>query len=90
MVYQGLISENLPHGRGRAIFSDDELYIGEYQRGLKHGFGKFESLDSTYVGFYENDFKSGFGTTQNTAENWSHVGFYLFDRRHGLGKYKNE
>ena len=40
-LFEGWIRKGLSNGRGRAIFDDGELYIGEFKDNKRNGFGKF-------------------------------------------------
>ena len=51
------------HGQGVYIFKSGELYRGDIQNGLKHGFGRFEYSDKrVYEGYWHHNNKFGMGT----------------------------
>ncbi len=64
------------------------VYRGEFRQGLRHGYGKYESLydRSNYAGHWARDKKLGFGTYWNGADKL-YIGHWKGDKRHGQGSY---
>lgn len=59
--YIGDIANNVIHGKGLAIYSEDRFYEGQFQNNYKHGYG-IECLPTgTYVGGYINNKPEGKG-----------------------------
>jgi len=43
----------------------DEIYIGEWKEGNKHGFGRFWKKDYWYAGQFSNNLPHGFGAEED-------------------------
>jgi len=56
-------TSGLPHGQGKAVYSDGSKYEGSWQQGERHGFGKLVWPDTdAYRGIFEHDVFSDHGT----------------------------
>lgn len=59
--YEGQFKDNNFHGAGK-YFGQNGIYEGQWENGLKSGFGKQKNLDgSSFVGTYDKGLKSGIG-----------------------------
>ena len=58
----GMNYQNQPHGYGRVIYSDGEVYEGEIYCGKSAGLGCFEGKEGTYKGEFLNSTFDGYGT----------------------------
>jgi len=68
---------DMPHGKGTLVFhetEDEDLYIGQFDSGLKHGIGKY-----TYF--------SGARSSTHPFLKPSYAGEWFADSYHGLGKH---
>ena len=68
---------DMPHGKGTLVFhetEDEDLYIGQFDSGLKHGIGKY-----TYF--------SGARSANHPFLIPSYAGEWFADSYHGLGKH---
>ena len=87
---------------GTYIFSNGDMYVGEFQNGKKNGQGTytFATSGNKYVGEYKNDMRSGNGTaTYETGDkyvgefknNKKTVGTFLFSNgeKH-VGEFKSD
>ena len=46
-------------------FDIEEIYMGEWKDGLKHGFGRLWKIDYWYSGQFSNDLPHGFGAEED-------------------------
>jgi hypothetical protein len=60
--YEGPVFENLFEGKGRLVLNE-EIYIGEFSKGMKNGKGELYDLKNNlkYKGEYKDNKKHGFG-----------------------------
>lgn len=78
-----------PCGYGQYTWKNGSAYVGEFQNGLKNGFGKYrkskESRTNMYEGQYFRDKKQGFGLFKWASGN-VYKGQYKADEREGIGE----
>ncbi len=89
-----LVSHNVlgkPCGYGQYTWKNGSTYTGEFQNGLKSGFGKYrkskESRTNVYEGQYYRDKKQGFGIFKWASGN-VYRGQYKADEREGIGEMR--
>ena len=89
--YEGDVDENgKPHGRGKGMFSSNNVYEGEWKNGLRHGKGTDESDNgSSYDGQWKHDKRNGKGITITTHTDGSveYDGEFKGNMYHGEGTY---
>ena len=56
-IYIGEWKQGLQNGNGTALFNNGNSYNGQFQNGLKHGYGKFQV--NTIGDVYEGEFRKG-------------------------------
>ena len=80
-----------PNGYGQYKWKNGSSYIGEFQNGLKFGFGKYRKSKANqtnmYEGQYFKDKKHGFGIAKWASGN-VYRGQYKEDEREGIGEMK--
>ena len=56
------------HGRGRCVFPNKDVYVGDYENGLRNGSGTYRwaYLGVKYKGEYKNGARNGYGTMNYT------------------------
>ena len=61
--YDGELKNDIPDGKGYIKYKEGDTYEGDFQRGIKSGFGKYyiQELGSTYEGNFEYDRSNGEG-----------------------------
>jgi len=68
--YDGDLVDDMPHGRGRCVYNNGDIYEGEWKEGWRHGFGVLiESSGCRYMGQFFEDKMHGFGTMYFPQEN---------------------
>jgi len=78
-------SMDLPHGLGKLIYGNGNIYEGQFENGKRHGTGTLILSDGgSYIGEWKNDKKSGVGTW-NVSFGDSYSGEFLDDRIDGKG-----
>lgn len=82
-------SEGKACGYGQYMWRGGSTYTGQFEHGLKNGFGKYrKSKDAStnmYEGEYLKDKKHGFGIFKWSSGN-TYMGQYKEDERDGIGK----
>ncbi len=70
--YEGDVDENgKPHGRGKGMFSSNNVYEGEWKNGLRHGKGTDESDNgSSYDGQWKHDKRQEERQGNHNAHRW--------------------
>eukprot|EP01017_Pseudomicrothorax_dubius_P031323 TRINITY_DN3987_c0_g1_i3.p1 TRINITY_DN3987_c0_g1~~TRINITY_DN3987_c0_g1_i3.p1 ORF type:complete len:548 (+),score=118.30 TRINITY_DN3987_c0_g1_i3:61-1644(+) len=65
--YQGETKDGLPNGRGRMVYPNGDIYIGEWRAGHKHGYGTLQDSNQElkYEGEWEGDVFNGQGVWYN-------------------------
>ncbi|KAM6169372.1 ALS2 C-terminal-like protein [Rhynchocyon petersi] len=82
--------EGSMRGYGICEYSNDEVYKGYFQEGLRHGFGVLESpLQAPnpykYTGHWERGQRSGYGVGEDGDRGERYIGMWQADQHHGLG-----
>lgn len=54
-------STRLKHGKGTLYYPDGNVYAGDFDHGIRNGWGVFTTKMYTYDGEFKNDYKDGFG-----------------------------
>jgi hypothetical protein len=62
--YEGDMLEGEPHGKGRGVRANGEIYTGEWQDGEPHGYGALSSADGELI--YEGEWRHGMMHGRNT------------------------
>jgi hypothetical protein len=76
------------HDRGRHIYPDGAMYVGEFRCGQKTGYGRYIfPVGHVFFGHFEADLRCGDGICQY-ANGDTYTGQWFLDRRHGYGEYK--
>lgn len=86
MSYTGAWEADVPHGpNGTQLEASGERYVGGFEGGLRHGFGKCAYPDGTkYQGEWKQGKRHGTGTCAY-ANGDVYKGEWARDRRHGHG-----
>jgi len=82
-TYEGDIMDNEPHGNGRFVFANGDIYTGSCRFGKLDGFGiyKFANGDK-YTGFFSYGKFHGMGTLENRIN--ISKGNWRIDLKHGV------
>lgn len=67
-------------------YSSDAKYYGNFQNGVRHGYGKLTTSRGYYKGFWYNDLQDGFG--EEVVGESIYKGQFSKGRRHGYGQTK--
>lgn len=64
LSYGGKFRNDLPHGKGLMIYSNNQQYAGYWDAGLRHGYGDLSHTNGEmiYEGMWANDLYEGKGT----------------------------
>lgn len=84
--YSGYWSQNMFHGHGNLIKSDESIYEGSFHSGTFHGFGKLIKNALTYEGQFYHGVYHGEGSLTD-ADNGVYEGQFYFGLQHGEGTY---
>lgn len=85
-VYSGSLCGNVPHGRGKYVWSDGCMYEGEWKGGKPWGKGRLSwPSGATYEGEFVSGQISGQGTFVG-SEGETYRGSWVSDRKHGFGE----
>lgn len=82
-IYEGYWSEGLRHGFGREINLRNEVYIGNWMKNTKFGFGTLKKKNAKYIGEWENNKFNGNGLL--ATENLIYEGEWVQGLQHGKG-----
>jgi hypothetical protein len=87
--YEGQVRYGKPHGRGEKAYRDGGLYFGEFEDGVRQGFGQQtyprDSQFDSYVGSWKGDRAEGPGSL--LYKNGNHyTGDVVDGRKHGHGR----
>lgn len=87
-AYNGGLWNNLPHGKGMAVFRDGSSYEGDWKNGKMHGKGRivFPNGDF-YEGDWKENKKDGKGKSQSFGELYE--GDWKDNLKHGKGISKS-
>jgi len=73
------------------LFDNDKRYIGEWKKGIMHGYGEYTWEDGKkYKGIYKNDKKEGFGIFYWPDINKIYVGYWKEGKQDGVGMIVNK
>lgn len=73
-LYEGEWKDGKQSGTGKSEWYDETkqkveaVYIGEYQEGVKHGFGEYRFKDTIYKGKWENGEMRNKGVVVHNSE----------------------
>ena len=85
-LYEGEVFANVPHGKGRAEYKNGDVYVGEWNRGLREGWGKQTGRDgSTWEGEFRGD-KAWNVSGTYCYDDFKYTGQFIEGKRHGNGK----
>lgn len=86
--YAGEVQNNLPHGRGRATYTNGDTYVGQYRNGKMNGQGAYTytSSGNRYEGSFVDDKRQGRGTF-NWKSGERYVGDFTDNKFTGKGTY---
>lgn len=78
-----------PHGIGKFIFKNGDVYLGEVQNGKKQGWGIYKMVESgdRYEGYWKNDLIEGHGLYIWKGGN-TYDGNWKEGKRDGMGVFK--
>ncbi|XP_031399947.1 phosphatidylinositol 4-phosphate 5-kinase 6-like isoform X1 [Punica granatum] len=83
--YTGQWADDLPHGRGKYLWTDGCMYVGEWRKGKTMGRGKFcWPSGATYEGEFKNGYMDGKGTYTGPAGD-TYRGTWVMNLKHGQG-----
>ena len=86
--YEGDWVNNMKHGKGKMVFTNNDVYEGEFQYDEIHGMGKFTYDNGNY---YIGQFSCGINQGEGTLYRSDHVRLYHgqwgFDTFNGKGVY---
>ncbi len=68
-TYIGYFKNNTFHGSGKYTWSQDKFYDGEYQYGVKHGYGKLFNKGEQFNGNWDKGKKQGRGNITDAEGN---------------------
>ena len=91
-TYIGNFKDKLFQGLGTMIFADGSLYYGDFDKGLRHGFGK-ETAPATEddIEILNNLGYSSGKYSSNSVKNKliTYHGDFYFGKRHGMAKLED-
>ncbi|XP_051116789.1 phosphatidylinositol 4-phosphate 5-kinase 9 [Andrographis paniculata] len=83
--YNGSMLGNVPEGSGDYAWPDGCKYVGEWRRGMRHGYGKLEwPSGASYEGEFSGGYMHGTGT-YTRPDNTIYKGRWRLSLKHGLG-----
>ena len=84
-IYEGQLSDGVPHGIGKFTYSDQRLYEGHFEGGLKSGNGQLTWPNGNrYVGTFADDVRTGLGKFY-WRDGTVYRGQFTGDKMHGYG-----
>eukprot|EP01029_Cantina_marsupialis_P020196 TRINITY_DN4727_c0_g1_i1.p1 TRINITY_DN4727_c0_g1~~TRINITY_DN4727_c0_g1_i1.p1 ORF type:complete len:951 (-),score=164.84 TRINITY_DN4727_c0_g1_i1:71-2923(-) len=92
-LYIGSFKNDKRTGEGTMIFRPDsnisEKYTGDFENGIRHGFGLYVYADdSSYKGYWKNGQQHGRGLYKY-ADGSTYEGNFHNDYKHGKGRWEN-
>jgi hypothetical protein len=78
------------HGHGEMKYSDGHIYIGQWGRGERWGFGRMEETsrrNSLYTGGWEADRRSGYGVYEDKMRHERYLGMWSDGVKSGPGMF---
>jgi len=89
-LYEGAVFAGVPHGNGKARYSNGDVYEGSWSQGKRHGQGKLTwNEGGTFTGEFRDDAVwSGIGVVYEKRQGlWlRYEGYYESGKRNGYGK----
>ena len=87
-IYRGGVYGTLPHGEGKKVYKNGDVYEGEFLHGLRSGVGLLSLANGdTYEGVFEKDMMHGHGTHCSAlASVGTWIGPMACNARHGEGQ----
>ena len=88
--YDGCFHEDYPHGMGRMIYANLDIFYGQWEDGREHGFGlQFQANEKTYqVGQWKDGKLQGYGREGN-PKCQVYNGSFVGGLKHGKGTRRN-
>ncbi|KAF3782382.1 Phosphatidylinositol 4-phosphate 5-kinase 6 [Nymphaea thermarum] len=84
--YTGHLSGNLPHGKGKYLWTDGCMYEGDWCKGQTTGKGKFSwPSGATFEGEFKNGFMDGLGTYTGVNGD-TYRGLWVMNLKNGYGQ----
>eukprot|EP00535_Pseudo-nitzschia_heimii_P008612 CAMPEP_0197177120 /NCGR_PEP_ID=MMETSP1423-20130617/2839_1 /TAXON_ID=476441 /ORGANISM="Pseudo-nitzschia heimii, Strain UNC1101" /LENGTH=1107 /DNA_ID=CAMNT_0042626619 /DNA_START=55 /DNA_END=3378 /DNA_ORIENTATION=+ len=95
VIYEGEMVDSKREGRGVCLYTDGNMYEGEWKRNKEHGYGKLMSSDRKkiiYEGEWERGRMQGTGTYYYISSHPDqlgprYVGEFRENLRNGIGRY---
>ncbi|KAK1307807.1 Phosphatidylinositol 4-phosphate 5-kinase 9 [Acorus calamus] len=83
--YVGSLLGNMQEGNGRYVWADNCIYQGEWQRGMRNGYGKiYWPSGAVYEGEFSGGYMQGSGT-YTRPDKMIYKGRWRLNLKHGLG-----
>ncbi|KAK1260978.1 Phosphatidylinositol 4-phosphate 5-kinase 9 [Acorus gramineus] len=83
--YVGSLLGNMQEGHGRYVWADNCIYQGEWQRGMRNGYGKiYWPSGAVYEGEFSGGYMQGSGT-YTRPDKMIYKGRWRLNLKHGLG-----
>ena len=76
------------HGHGTCEYTDGSVYVGNWERGFRSGFGELSKAGECYSGEWSKDSKHGHGTLK--TDHLTYTGGWYYDFKHGHGVLEKE
>ncbi|CAI2366721.1 unnamed protein product [Moneuplotes crassus] len=90
-LYEGFLLNNKPHGKGRLIFKNGDMYQGDFENGIYSGYGKLVTKAYFRQGYFEEGKMNGQGfEVYKTDPKDRYFGQWLNDKKHGIGELQFE
>mmetsp|Transcript_32887 Transcript_32887/g.48006 ORF Transcript_32887/g.48006 Transcript_32887/m.48006 type:complete len:286 (+) Transcript_32887:216-1073(+) len=92
-VYEGDLVNSFRHGKGALTWPNGDTYKGDFQMGMRTGYG--ESIgkhgNTVYWGEFRNSERNGSGVEnrQRNSSTYRYEGDWKDDTFHGIGHFKN-
>ncbi|KAL3942911.1 MAG: hypothetical protein SGBAC_002983 [Bacillariaceae sp.] len=94
--YTGEVNKftRLPHGHGSLKYTSFEKkncisYTGDWENGLRHGYGNLEYVTGVYAGNFDRDVREGFGLFR-WSDGAEYEGDFSHDTPNGKGKFRKQ
>jgi len=73
------------NGKGKYIFDDGAIYIGDFKKGKLEGFGEYkDKYGNYYKGFFKNNKFDSVGILIR-SDSIKYIGYFKNGKRHGIG-----
>ena len=86
LSFDGEWENNKPHGKGKEIRANGDVYEGDFIQGKRHGKGKYTTPGYSYEGEWINNQRHGKGKSIINSNGETYDGNFVRDKRHGQGK----